>query len=357
MKVKVKSLNSGLSLLTSIIKLIKTKPITELVQLCSRDNILYIGMTNNITKIVYKIPCEGEELPTIVLDVNQLYKLVKDTTVEDMTIKYKDGTVSICGNGKYKQSAKTDEMGNPLKLDIKFSKVENLEDVDLAQFNTMVLRNKISLFPVDESGNCNHSELNRYYSNGDIVVSSDGITIAVNKICVDENEYFPSFVNDLAIIYKFNSKNAAKYGTTDRTYYLEENDLYYETPKIKEKEFPVETIKPFLDMKLAGSFDISKNDLKNLIKRLLIFSDKFTENDLILLKTEDSKVIFSTVSGVAEEEIDATSEIDMKIKLPANTILKVIQCMNDNIKVSYETSNLIIVSDDAGYYVIGGSED
>ena len=119
MKVETKTLKESLELLTSIIHLDNLKPITSFLQVCARDNKLYMGMSNNITKVAYSIDCT-EDLPTIVLDAQQLLKLTKLTTKKDIVITYNSGIVEIKGNGKYKQAVQADESGDALKLDIKF---------------------------------------------------------------------------------------------------------------------------------------------------------------------------------------------------------------------------------------------
>lgn len=61
-------------------------------------------------------------LDTIVLDVEQLFKLTKLTTKEYIKVSIKDEIVVIRGNGTYKQAIiKTDEVNDRLLLSITFS--------------------------------------------------------------------------------------------------------------------------------------------------------------------------------------------------------------------------------------------
>ena len=349
MKVKTAELKDALSLLTSIITKNSIKPITELVQLHASNNKLSLGMTDNITKIALQIDCI-DDLDTVVLDVEQLFKLTKLTTKEYITINIKDEIVIIKGNGTYKQAIKTDESDNKLILSITFPKVEKLYDIDLSVFKTVLSRNKMSLLVGDE-----HPELYRYYSNSKYTITSDSNTIAITNIDTtlqSVKELYPAVVVDLA-----NLGNKVKYGITNNGIYIQSENMYYFTVKLKDNLFPVEQIEPFINIKetMNIKFTINKKEIKESIKRLDIFDVNVFDVPAVCLTNKDGYVMISDTKGRAEEETGIMIADEFSINLPTDTLIKLISAMEDNITM-YIGDGVAVLEDGIGQYIISGVE-
>lgn len=349
MKVKTVELKNALSLLTSIITKNSIKPITELVQLHASNNKLSLGMTDNITKIALQLDCT-DDLDTVVLDVEQLFKLTKLTTKEYITINIKDEIVIIKGNGTYKQAIKTDESDNKLILSITFPKVEKLYDIDLSVFKTVLSRNKMSLLVGDE-----HPELYRYYSNINYTITSDSNTIAITNsdtTLQSVRELYPAVVVDLA-----NIGNKAKYGITNNGIYIQSEGMYYFTIKLKDDLFPVEQIEPFINIKetMNIKFTINKKEIKESIKRLNIFDVNVFDTPAVCLTNKDGYVMISDTKGRAEEETGVKVSEEFSIKLSTDTLIKLISAMEDTITM-YIGDEVAVLEDSVGQYIISGVE-
>ena len=342
---KTTELKDALSLLTSIITKNSIKPITELVQLHGSNNKLSLGMTDNITKIALQIDCI-DALDTIVLDVEQLFKLTKLTTKEYIKIDIKDGIVVIKGNGTYKQAIKTDEMNDRLLLSITFPQVAELYDIDLSVFKTVLNRNKISLLVGED-----HPELYRYYTDDNYTITSDSNTIAITNISTkmqDIVELYPAVVVDLA-----NLNCKAKYGILNNIIYVQADGLYYSTIKLKDNLFPIDEIEPFITIKddMDVSFKISKKEIKESIKRLDIFDVTVFDTPAVCLTNRDGYVILSDTKGRAEEETGIKISSDFSIKLATATLLKLISVMEEDITI-YIGDGVAVLEDSVGQYIV-----
>jgi DNA polymerase III sliding clamp (beta) subunit (PCNA family) len=348
-KVKTVELKDALSLLTSIITKNSIKPITELVQLHGSNNKLSLGMTDNITKIALQIDCI-DDLDTIVLDVEQLFKLTKLTTKEHIKIDIKDEIVVIKGNGTYKQAIKTDEMNDRLLLSITFPQVTELYDIDLSVFKTVLNRNKISLLVGED-----HPELYRYYTDDNYTITSDSNTIAITNIDTtlqDVKELYPAVVVDLA-----NLGNKVKYGITNNGIYIQSENMYYFTVKLKDNLFPVEQIEPFINIKenMNIKFTIDKKEIKESIKRLDIFDVNVFDVPAVCLTNKDGCVMIRDTKGRAEEETEVKVTSNFSIKLATATLLKIISIMEDEITM-YIGDGVAVLEDSVGQYIISGVE-
>ena len=86
MKLKTKLLQDVLGTLTNMIKYVNIKPITNLVEIYCKNNECYIGATDNITKIIGTVHNVEEPIDNFVVNLQDLYKLVKLTTKEEIDI-------------------------------------------------------------------------------------------------------------------------------------------------------------------------------------------------------------------------------------------------------------------------------
>ena len=302
-------------------------------------------MTDNITKIALQIDCI-DDLDTIVLDVEQLFKLTKLTTKEYIKIDIKDEIVVIKGNGTYKQAIKTDEVNDRLLLSITFPRVDSLYDIDLSVFKTVLNRNKVSLLVGEDN-----TELYRYYSNDTYTITSDSNTIAVTNVSTklqDIVELYPAVVVDLA-----NLNCKAKYGIADNLIYIEADNLYYSTIKLKDNLFPIDQTEPFLTIKndIEVSFKISKKEIKESIKRLDIFDVNVFDTPAVCLTNRDGCVILSDTKGRAEEETGIKITADFSIKLATATLLKLISVMEEDITI-YISDGVAVLEDSVGQYIV-----
>jgi DNA polymerase III sliding clamp (beta) subunit (PCNA family) len=355
LNVKVVEFKDALSLLTSVISKNGLRPITELVQMSAKNNKLSLGMTDNITKIALQIGCI-DDLDTIVLNVEQLFKLVKLTTKEDITINIKDEIVVIKGNGTYKQSIKTDEVGARLLLSITFPKVEKLYDIDLSVYKQAMGRNKIALYTqTSEDGKIEHPELYRYYSNINHTITSDSNIIAITNSDITLQNIYEIYPTTLVDLANLNCK--AKYAVVNNGIYIQADGLYYFTIGLKDNLFPIGDIKPFIDIKdsINIKFDIDKKEIKDSIKRLDIFDTNIFDIPTVCLTTKDGCVILKDTAGRAEEETEAKSNMEFSIKLSTQSLLKILPLMNDTITV-YIGDGVAVLEDSIGQYIIGEVE-
>lgn len=349
MKVETKTLKESLELLTSIIHLDNLKPITSFLQVCARDNKLYMGMSNNITKVAYSIDCT-EDLPTIVLDAQQLLKLTKLTTKKDITITYNGGIVEIKGNGKYKQAVQVDESGEALKLDIKFpTDSENAKEFNLADLSKALRRNRLSLVSGDD-----YPSLYRYYCKDGLIITSDSQSIALTKGELFDLELHPAIVSQLAGLNEKVTISEYK-----GLYYVTNGVFHYLTPKLKDNLFPIEQVEPYInideELECVGSYD--KKVFISAIKRLDLFKDTLFDIPSIVLVCEHGDVKIKDTKGRAEETVGSCAEsLELSVKLAIDSVLKVLNAMETEVEL-FASEDVAVFMDEQGKYILSCVEE
>lgn len=353
MKIKTSELKFICENISSVIKEDKARPVTELMQIFIKDDSLYFGMTDNVSRIVGSVAVEGE-LFSAVIKITSLLKLIKLTTKEDMELNLKKDYIEVKGNGKYKIPLETDQ-GEQINLKLDMPEVDEFVSYDLLNIKKATARNKLSLYTGDA-----HIEYAKYYSDGNMIVTSDGMSVCAINGELFEEEVVPFVIDQLVNL----TAESAKYHKTENGYYFKTPKFEYYTRAVTTTPFPADIVMPYVDIKedsdmFGDTIKVRKLDLTNAIKRLSLFKSRFGIPSFNLTISPEYVTIEDT-QGNASEELELIEKSVNKtttIRLEAELILKMLRSMEQDIIVHSGFEDAIILEDEIGLFVVSKVEE
>lgn len=347
MKIKTSILQDILSTLTSLVKYNAIKPITNLVEIYAEDNICHIGATDNMTKIVATAYCE-EIIDNIVINLQDLYKLVKLTTKEYMSFVKKEDYIEIKGNGKYKISLQRDEVGNEIQLPLQ-----------------LVIHTEVQLFKREDAKkvqkyqefalckDTNHSQLCKYGTINNQTVATDSLIMSVGNYVLPQEETPSLIISQLCKLpYEIieYSINAGIFRFTNVNDDIQYNGQIYAD---NSKPFPKDMIAPILNANMYNTeMNIETKELEFILKRFNIFQNTF---DVPCIYFEDNKIYNKdkTIEETLKGEVKQKGDVHVVIKI--EQLLNVLRRMDAQITL-YLGTNAIKVADQEKYYIISAME-
>lgn len=345
MKLKTKLLQDVLGTLTNMIKYVNIKPITNLVEIYCKNNECYIGATDNITKIIAAIHGVEEPMDDIVVNLQDLYKLVKLTTKEEIDIKKEKDHIIFKGNGKYKIPIQFDEVGNEIKLPL--SLVAFTNDVRLFQLENIKKVQKLQEFALCKD--TNHSELCKYGTIDNKTIATDSFIMSVSNYNLPLKEMNNNVVAQLCklpfeIMSYCVSNSILRFANTS-------DDIAYNGQMYMEqtKAFPSSMIAPILDADMYNTIiEIHTKELEDIIKRLNIFQSAF---NVPCVYFEDNKIYNKdkTIEEIISGEVKQKGDVNVVIKI--EQLLNVLRRMDAQITL-YLGTNAIKLADQEKYYII-----
>lgn len=354
MKLKTKLLQDVLGTLTNMIKYVNIKPITNLVEIYCKNKECYIGATDNITKIVgtiYNVEHSMEEsVDSFVVNLQDLYKLIKLTTKEEIEIKKNSDHIVIKGNGKYKISLQFDEVGNEVRLPLQL--ISFTDNVQLFQLENAKKVQKFQEFALCKD--TNHSELCKYGTINNQVVATDSLIMSVSKYLLPMEETNALIINQICKL-PFDTMSYSVSNSILR-FNNTSNDITYNGQIYMEqyKEFPVKMIAPILDADMYKTeIFIETKELENILKRLNIFESAF---DVPVVYFNDTKIYNKdkTIEEILNGEVKQKGDVNVVIKI--EQLLNVLRRMDAQTTL-YLGTNAIKVADQEKYYIISAMEN
>lgn len=347
---KTSDLKDVCNIFTSVIKENKIRPITSFVEIYSKDGIAHLGATDNRTTIISTID-NSNDIDNVVVSLSDLYKLVKLTTKEDITLTNKGRYVEFKGNGKYKIPIQLDEMGNEVYLPLEMPEMGDIVEYDSKDFKLALERNKVGLFTEDS-----HEEFKLYYNKDGNLVTSDSILVAYTR-----NVNLPLYnIQSFVIDQLANFNGTLKFSEVDGGYRISHNNCeIYMVNKLYDK-FPIEMVEPFLseekDM-FTNSVKVNKKDLLSAIKRQDIFRTPYDVPSVIFVVNKNISI--KNRGNTVEEAIEATDIVfnkTMEVEIETGILLDVLKNMDDSLDL-YFCEQAICINDEKGFYVISVIEE
>ena len=350
MAIKSLELKKVLETFTNIIKLDKIRPVTDLVEIYSKDGYLHLGSTDNRTTIVAKIENDNE-IDNAVLCLSNFCKIVKLTTKEEIILSHKGKYIEFKGNGKYKIPIQTDEMGNDISLPLDMPDIgSNKESFQPNDFKRALERNKVGVYKGD-----GHGELKLYYSNNGNLITTDSIVAVNTNNCVLPKGDIQAF-----IIEQLSSL------PEDMTLYYVDDGYVVETATYKVflanklyDKFPYDMVAPFIDKNIfcGKEFEINKKEFIEAIKRQDVFKS-ILDIPSVIIEAKDNQLCIKNVNGTVEEpiEVHTMASVNISLKISTEILLGVLKNMNENITIHF-AENILGLSDEDGLYVISAMEE
>lgn len=330
---------------SNIIKENKLRPITDFLEIYSKDGVVHLGMTDKTTTITTTF-IGDEDIEKVVVSLKDLYKLLKLTITDTITLVNKGKYVEIKADGKYKLPIQVDEMGNDISLYLEMPKMQEVTKYNDEDFKTVLSRNKVGLYTGDA-----HKEFTLYYNTGSEVVTSDSIVVACTKNLFLPPKNIPAFVIEQLASFS----NTIEFSRVDGGYRIYCNGFDIYIVNNIEEEFPIDMVHPFIDesnfnQMFPVRLEIDKTLLVNSIKRQYIFKNVY---EIPTVMFEVSKEIILKNRKETAEEVLATvnSPVTMCIEVDTKIILDALKNMGKDISL-WLGQSAICLQDDIGFYVI-----
>lgn len=332
--------------------------LTDLVELKTENNSLYLNVTNTEYYVSAIFPINTDEKFHATVNADKFLKLIPQLTTEVVEITFKDNYVAIKANGRYKIPVifSGDEMMSLPKIEINNKTCEMVIDSEvlksISYYNVKELQKGVIINPdiqklhyVDEKGAVTFTTgacVNNFTLEKPIKILLNNKIVKLFKLFDTETVGFAlghDALSDEIIQTKIQLRN----NNIELTAILNCDDSLM-------RAIPVDKIRGRAEANYEHTVNISKNDLLQAINRLYIFTgdDKSkakpaifefdpTNMDLIVWddNRENSEVIkFTGVSGVDKTEI----VLDLKdLKLTLDT------CNEQYISLSFSNNGQAVV--------------
>lgn len=346
---KTKELKKICSTIRGIIKSNKIRPITDFVEIYSKDGIAHLGATDNRTTIVATLENEND-IDNVVISLPDLYKLVKLTTKEDIVLTNKGRYVEFKGNGKYKIPIQTDEMGNDLYLPLEMPEMGDIVEYDSKDFQLAQERNKIGLFAGDS-----HDEFKLYYHRDYDLITCDSIVVACTNIAnLPSGDVQPFVIDQLATL-----EGVMKFSEVDGGYRISYNN--YEIYMVNKlySTFPIKLVEPFLVGDDTDRFPIKvtvdKEPLLAAINRQDIFRTPY-DTPSIIFDMDYKGITLRNKNNTVEEPLELIDQNNLNPivnRFSTSILVNILKNMKSPIDL-YIGNHIMRITDTQGFYVIAG---
>lgn len=305
-KIATTKLHQILSKVSKGIGKSKVFPVTEYLQINLFEGVLSITATDTINFIhAHETGVEGED-GTIIVQADQLIKLVSKTTKEEMKFNFDGAALVAKGNGTYKL---------PIFEDEEFPEYTFNHSTEGKTIKTSLLKDAFNINEASISHDMVMPCLTGY-NVGDTCVTTDGV-----KMCINNNLIFEGTEERMLITQDL--ANLIHALTHDEVLVQKEgNKILFTTPSIVIfgteldglEEYP--DIAPLAELEYSNQAQLSKSDLMNVLDRLSIFVDK-NDNYGIRLNFVDEGVTIEDIKKNSSEFLqygeDTTIEDDTSL--------------------------------------------
>lgn len=342
--VKLKEICNTIS---DFVQYVAIRPITDLVGLVAKDNMLYIGCTDidNAT-IVATIECD-KTFENTVVKLSDLTKLVKATTVDEIVLQGKDDYLEFKGNGKYKIPIQLDENGDKIKLPIhmpSMGEIKHITNIGFVYRRNDGFIDKAETLP---------KEYNVYYCDGTHTVTTNNICVACTNYNMQIEEISPYMMKSLQALPKEFDISEVNGG------YRIEADCYraYYQTEITHN-FPVDTVMPLVNDNSSyhSNVNITKKELVGAIKRQELFKTAISTQKIYLTFNSNSITIENAEKTFYEEIPCNGSANNIKVVTKTDSLLAIVKLMEDDITINI-ADKFICLEDTLGKYIIATMEE
>lgn len=321
----------------------KLLPITSLISISVKDNVLTLTTTDATNYLYIKDEIKADDF-SVVIHIETFAKLVAKMTCEDVELNVTDKGLEVVGNGTYVIPIPIDEEGNGIKYPNPREgfTAENMSKLTLSTVKTILHSIKPSL------STSNDVPVYTGYYVGDTVVSTDGYKIAGFKVNVfDDAKLISSEMMDLLDVMTDEVIVVATNG--NKLVFETENCVVYGTIMDGVDDFPISPITDFLYKDAFPSMcKISKTHILQVLDRIGLFVGEF-DDGVVNIKFTDNHLEITSVSSSGTEIIQYAESEDAKdfnATINLNMLVTQIKAQaSDTVTIYYGKDNSIRLVD------------
>ena len=322
-------------------------PITGMMAIEVKDNVLTLTTTNENTYLYVNAPCTNEDF-YVVVEVEVFSKLIAKLTSESMSLELVKDTLVVHANGKYTIGLPYDSEGELVKFPDRRDKL-NTDDRTTTKVNLSTLRLILATAKASLDTTKNYYGCYTGYYLGDKVVATDSY-----KICMIKTKVF-----DTPVLVRSEMMDLVELLEDEDVEVVKNNDyIMFSTDKCTIfgqvlpflEDFQIDAISELCEQKFNHSCQIEKGSILSLLDRLSLFVTKVDENG-ILLDFDDMGI------RVTSKQDDSTELIHyVSVDIPKNFSCCVdIEKFADQIKSTMADTVELYFGEDNALKIVDGN--
>lgn len=297
----------------------KLIPLTSLMCVEVRNSEMTI-ITTDATNYLYVKENVNSDDFYAVIDANTFAKLISKMTCENVVLNISSmGFLEVKGNGTYKIELPLDEDGQPIKYPDPVSNLKLSGDTSAGVINRSTLQVILDTIQPALADTLEIPCYTGYYM-GDTVVATDTYKIANMDLQLFGEAKLVSreFVNLASV---FTEENIDVNIVDDTIVYSTKNCILYGKFMEDVEDFAIEPIMGLVNTDFESKCSVAKNELLQLLDRLLLFVGTYDKNGIYLTFTNNGLQVSSkSANGVeildyvaSENFKDYTCAVDIQM--------------------------------------------
>lgn len=338
---KTKDLKYVLEMFLKISKPDPLRPVTSFVEMFCMDGVFRVGTTDGSTKLVATL-LDTDDMANIVLERDQLLKLLKLTNKEEIKFIRKDKYVALKGCGNYKLPIQCDETGEQVKLNLRMPVMQNGVLYEIEPIKEVFSRNSVCLYDGDD-----YDFFKQYYcDNGKVFTTDIGKACTTNAIL--PQKLIPAkLMKQLACLDKPITFAKTEQGARVDCDIFQMYFMYDEP-----QEYPADMVRPFMGTDWSEfSFVLEKSELLGALKRIDLFTKPWQKGRCILTFDRDCVTILGENQDVNETISCTITGRPCRMVTSVSELLATLKKVEDNFTI-LGSHKCIGFQDSIGLYVL-----
>ena len=274
----------------------KMLPITEMIGINLDGTTLSLVTTDGRNKVQVLDTIDNAENIQFNISVNgnNFSKLIQKITSQNITLTIEDNKLEVKGNGTYTFSLPVDEDGNVVVLSSIVPEGLDIQEVNVNDLKASYNLNKESVATTMETP----AYTGFYYdSNGSITTNSLKISSVKTKLLNNPVLLYANFVELFTLL----EDEKAQIIQNNSEIFVKTKSIILKGSKMSDlSEFPVDSIRPFLEEDMEHKVRVNKQALLDLLERISIFVTPYDKNGIRIDFTKDGMIIW-TIKGDSNE--------------------------------------------------------
>lgn len=283
-------------------------PITSLIGIEAKNDILTLITTDgsNQLRIKQKIELNQEimvsdEFYTIV-NADIFSKLVAKTTKEFIELNNFENYLEIKGNGNYKLEIALNEEG---KI-IDFPSIDYIQEEPI-KLSIDKLKNALLITKVSIAKTMEVPFITGYYIKNDIYTTDRQLITKVEDKFIENPMLLSSEVAELLQLLE--GEEVLLYRNENRLLFKTDTLEIYGKELEGKEQYPIQAIENCINLQFENNIKVDKNELLNILDRMLLFVTEYDKNGVFLDFVEGNKLIITSRKSNASEEITVEGTI------------------------------------------------
>jgi DNA polymerase III sliding clamp (beta) subunit (PCNA family) len=282
-------------------------PITGLIGLEVKDNILTLLTTDATNHIRVRAPLENDDFYAVI-QVDLFNRLIQKTTTETVCLTLKENSLEVKGNGVYNIDLPLDENGSTITFpDFKFNtKIAKTSKIKLSAIKTILSSNKAALAETMELP-C----LAGYYFS-DKVITTDTFKVCCNAISVFEKDSVLLLSSEMInLLGLMTAEEIEIKQEKDKLLFITDDMIIYGTQLDDIAKYPADAIGKYLETAFESVCRFPKMALLDVLDRLMLFVTEYDKNSIYVTFSE-SELVISSKKQNGTETITLTENKNFK---------------------------------------------